>query len=257
MTAVTAPRAVATPFGRILNVVRLNTTNPWTILLLPWIIMLVILTLNIIIWSLLAYSLSPEAYAQAQIGFQWSGASLWIFVYMLIAGVQVMSITFPFALGYGVTRRDFYLGSSLTFVLAGIMYAAGMTILATIETVTDGWWLGGRMFTSVYFGGADALWYERFWIFLCYLLLAFFVGAAFAAVWVRWKAYGITITFIGLAFLLVGLVAIGVFANLGADFWAVVIQLSNVQAASWSLVLTAISALTGYLLLRWATPRAA
>ena len=257
MTAVTAPRPVATPFGRILNVARLNTANPMTLIVLPWAIMGLILLINIVIWSLLAYTLSPAEYEKAQWGFQWSGASLWVFVYMLIAGIQAMSITFPFALGYGVTRRDFYLGSSLAFVIVSVMYAVGMTILAAIEKATNGWGLGGRMFTSIYFGGADAQWYERFWIFLCYLLLAFFVGTVFAAVWVRWKGYGITVAFILLTLLVLGLVVIGAFSGIGEDFFAVVAQLATTQLATWSLAITAVSGLIGFALLRRATPRAA
>ena len=183
---------------------KLNLTNPWTTIILPWVIILSIFALSWGIWLIVFTNIDPSDVGNASEGMQWSGASTWIFVYMMVIAVQAMNLTFPLALGYGVTRRDFYLGSSLTFVLLSVMYAVGLTILAGIEQATDGWGLGGRMFTAVYFGGPELEWWMRLPIFFFILLFFFFVGAAIATVYVRWKATGLVFFFIILGFALVG-----------------------------------------------------
>ena len=73
-------------------------------------------------------------------------------------------------------------------MLLSVMYAVGLTILAGLEQATDGWGVGGRMFTAAYFGGADIEWWMRLPIFFFILLFFFFVGAAVATVYVRWRA---------------------------------------------------------------------
>lgn len=131
------PHAPAGAFGRIWSVVKLNFANPWPAIVLPWIIQGVIFLANVAIWLIIDRSVGDAAdRADASEGFGWSGASLYIFVYMMVVAVQSMNLTFPFAQGYGVTRRDYYLGASLTFVLLAAMWSVGLTILAVIEQAT-------------------------------------------------------------------------------------------------------------------------
>jgi hypothetical protein len=251
-TTLTAPHAVASPAGRIWNVARLNVTNPMTTLILPWIIIGSILLMNIAIWALVSYAAGGDLVDDP---FQYNGAIAFIYVYLGIVAIQAMSITFPFALGYGVTRRDFYLGSAVTFVLLAVIYATGMTLLGAVERLTGGWGLNGRMFTAVYFAG-DEPWYVQFWLFLCGLLFALFLGSVFAAVWVRWKTFGLVATFIILGFAAVGVLALLTLGQLWDGVWTALSQLGWVGASSASLVITALLALLGFALLRRATPRA-
>ena len=252
MSVTTAPNPVATPASRIWNVARLNVTNPMTTLILPWIIVASILLMNIAIWALITYAAGDNLVDDP---FQWNGAIAFVYMYLGIAAVQAMSVTFPFALGYGVTRRDFFLGSSVTFVLLALIYATGLTVFGVIERVTGGWGLDGRMFTAVYFAGNEP-WYVQFWLFFCGLLLALFLGSVFAAVWVRWRTVGLVATFLLLAFLAVGVVALLTLGGLWDVVWTGLSQLGWAGAASASLVITALLAVLGFALLRRATPRA-
>jgi hypothetical protein len=251
MTAIQAPPS---PLQRITSVVRLQVANPWTTLILPWIILGLIFVANLTIWWIILSTVSSEAdRADVRDGLQYSGAGLYIFVYMMVVAVQSISVTFPFALGYGVTRRDYYLGASLTFVLLSAIYAVGLTILAAIEEATNGWGLGGRMFTAIYFG--EGSWPERLFIFFAALLFFFFVGAAVATVWVRWKANGVTAFFVALGVLVIGAVALLTFTaswkGVG-DFFAAT---GFVGSFAWSLIITAIAGITGFFILRRATPK--
>lgn len=242
----------ASPVSRIVNVVRLNLANPWTTVVLPWIILGIVFVLNLSIWWIIFTAAGPDNVENVSDGLQYSGATTWVFVYMMVVAIQAVNLTFPFALGYGVTRRDFWLGSSLTFVLLAAMYATGLAILSIIEEATGGWGFGGRMFTAIYFGENAG---QRLFIFFAAFLFFFFFGAAIATVYVRWKATGVTLFFVALGVVLVAAAAAltltGTWHLIG-DFFA---GAGLVGSFAWSLVLTAISGVVGYLILRKATPK--
>jgi hypothetical protein len=217
-------------------------------------IMAIIFAVNYTIWWIIARSVtSPSDLADAQEGFSYSGASFYIFVYMMVVAVQAINLTFAFAQGYSVTRRDFYLGTSLAFISLAAMYAAGLTLLSYLEEATGGWGLGGRMFTSIYYGNGE--WYVRFLLYLAIFLFFFFVGAATAAVYVRWRTNGMLTFFAVLTLLLVGSAALVTLT----ENWGVVGEWFVANGANgviaWTLVPTVLSAVAGYLVLRRATPR--
>ena len=255
MTTAVATHAPATPLGRVVNVLRLHLANPWTTITFPWLILGIIWTMNLAVWALILGNLSADADREkVAAGLQYGGGIYYIFIYMMVVAIMAVSVTFPFAQGYGVTRRDFYLGSSLTFVLLAFMYSTGLTILSAIEEATDGWGLGGRMFAPTYLGDS---WSARYFIYFVTLLFMFFAGAAIATVWVRWKAIGVTAFFVILGLLIIGAGALmtytGTWSILG-NFFA---GAGLVGSFGWSLVITAIAAVTGFFILRRATPRPA
>lgn len=253
MTTTTQVQHSGGELQRILNVTRLHLTNKFPMMVLPLLILAFIFFVNYLIWWLIASVTDAEGAANATQGMQFSGASTFIFVYMLVVAVQAVNLTFPFALGYSVTRRDFYLGSSLMFILLSVYYAAIMTIMAMIERVTYGWGFGGAMFDVVYFGAENPM--LQFVLFLLVFLFFFFVGAATAAVYVRWRANGMYVFWAVLTILVIGLVAL----TTVTDNWPLVgewfVANGALGVALWSLVPTALAALTGFVLLRKATPK--
>jgi hypothetical protein len=250
-TASIAPQNHA--MNRVLAVARLHFVNRRSMFGVPALILGVILLLNAAIWYSVLAATPPADVAHAEKGFGYTGAVFYIFVYMLVVAVQAMNRTFPFALGYGVTRRNFYLGSALAFVIMSIIYAAGLTVLSIIELATNGWGVGGHMFNPDYF--TNSSWGVRFVMYLILFLFFFFLGSAVASVYVRWKATGIVVFFIIVAAILVGAFAI---ITLGAHWPAVVNWVADTGTfgmLAWSLVITAIAAVTGYFILRRATPK--
>jgi len=251
-TTTTALAHPASPLKRITSVAKLHFANPWTTLGLPWIILGVIFVGMLTIWWLIYSAIDPADRAGALEGTQFSGSSFFIYIYMMVVAIQAISITFPFALGYGVTRRDYYLGSALAFVVLAVIYTAGLTLISAAETMTGGWGMGVTIFAPVYFGAGIA---ERIFVqFVAFLFFLFF-GSAIAAVWVRWKATGVTMFFIVVAALLVGLIALATFTGSWSAVGARLVDLGVLGVAAWSLVLTAISGVAGFTLLRRATPR--
>jgi hypothetical protein len=256
MTTATLDRpATVGGFERIWRVVKLNLANPWTTVIMPWIVIASIFVLSYGIWWIVYVSASTADRAEASEGMQYSGASSWIFFYMLVVAAQAMNFTFPLALGFGSTRRDFYLGSSLTFVIMSAAYSVVLTLLAEVEKATDGWGLGGTMFRAIYFGGDDVEIWQRLIIFFCVMMFFFFVGAAVATVYVRWKATGLVGFFVVLGVLVVGAVALitvtGNWPAIGQFF----ITYQATGVALWLLVPTALAGVVGYVILRRARPR--
>jgi hypothetical protein len=159
MTTIASPVSASRPTAqnRVLAVTRLQFVNRWTMFYLPAIILVAILLLNMAIWYIVLASLpSGTDVTHAQKGFQYSGAVFYIFIYMLVVAVQAISRTFPFALGFGVTRRNYYLGTALGFTLLAIAFSVLLTVLSIIELATNGWGAGGHMFTPTYL--TDASW---------------------------------------------------------------------------------------------------
>jgi len=245
----------ATPLRRITRVVRLNLANPRTTIVMPALIELAIFALSFIVWLLVSSSISPADRADASDGVQYSGAASWIFFYMLVVAVQAMNLTFPLALGFGSTRRDFYLGSALTFVALSAGWAIALSILSLLERITNGWGIGMTMFTTIYFGGTGTDTVQQLLIFFCVMLFFFFVGAAFAAVYVRWKAVGLTVSLILLGFLLVGLLALIGYTQSWDAVGTFFEDARALGVALWLLVPTAVAGIVGWLIMRRATPR--
>src|SRR5690606_9981480 len=109
MTTTTTPTTEARRPGgelqRILNVTRLHLTNKFPMMVLPLLILGFIFLVNLVIWWLIFTAVGDADAADASQGMQFSGASTFIFVYMMVVAVQAVNLTFPFALGYSVTRR--------------------------------------------------------------------------------------------------------------------------------------------------------
>ena len=258
MTIIDTPvrRYGGTPFGRIANVVRLQLGNPWTAVVLPWMILGFIFLGNIAVWILIGFAAHGQDARDAREGFSYSGASFYIFIYMMVVAIQSLNITFRFALGFGVTRRDYWLGSAVTWVIVAAMFSIGITILGLIERATDGWGLGGRMFAPVYYGEE---WWQRLLVVFIALLFFLFFGALLGAIYVRWKALGIIVFFAALAVL--GIAAIAVFLQPATAVWYGQMSLvfgppTALGIAVWLLVPAALSAVLGFVVLRRATARA-
>lgn len=254
MTTITADRAPRTigALARITRVVKLHFANPWPILITPLMILGFIFVVNLIIWWIIRTVAGPEDAADAIDGFQYSGSTGFIFVYMMVVAIMAMSQTFAFALGFGATRRDYYLGTALAFVTLTAFYTALIAVLAAIERATDGWGLGGRMFTPMYFGEP---WYVQIFAVAVLLLFFFFVGSISGAIYVRYKSFGVTLFWCIVALAVVGSAALLTLTRNWEAFGKFFGDAGFVGGYATSLVPTVIAAVAGFFVLRRATPR--
>jgi hypothetical protein len=252
LSATAAPSAPR-PRSRILAVTRLHYVNRFQFVYQPLIILGGIFLINLAIWLIIvaATPLGDRGVTEAHLGY--SGAVFYIYVYALVIAVQAVARTFPFSLGFGVTRRNFWLGSAIAFVILAVIFSVVLTVMSAIEIATHGWGIGGRMFAPDYF--TNASWGIRFVMYLLPLLFCLFLGSAAASVWVRWKVTGLIVFFAIVAVLLLGTVAILTLGKFWGQFgnWLGATGLTGVLL--WLLIPTAVCALAGYFILRRATPK--
>ena len=244
------------PLGRRLwNVARLHAANPFTLVVTPLIVLGIIFLANLLIWWVIAVGTAgnTEAVANASSGLQWSGASMWTFVYMMVVAIQAMNLTFPFALGFGSTRRDFSLGTALTFIALSAFFALVYTGMAALETATHGWGLNGSMFTAAYFG--DVTWGLRLFHVFTAFVFFFSIGTVFGAIYVRFRARGLILFFAALALVLIGAVALATLTASWSDVGAFFGTLGLTGTYALSLAVSAVAAIAGYFVLQRATPR--
>ena len=244
LTADTVP-AAARPLGRrISTIMLLQLTNPMTLVGWPLMILGFIYVLNLAIYGLI----STATDGASAIGV--NGGVGFIWVYTLVMAVQSINQTFPLALGFGATRRDYLLGTGVLFTLLSVGYAALIATLAVAERAVDYWGVGLRFFDT----SPDFTWFELFLGTLLVLLLFASIGAATASVYVRWKATGMYVFWAGLVVVLVG---VG-FVLTWTDSWGAVGEFFATAGVlgtlGWSLVISALGAIAAYLILRRATP---
>jgi hypothetical protein len=234
-------------------VIRLLFVNKRQLLYTPIGGQIAIFLLNYAIWWVIVVAAGATPGNHPHIQLQYSGAVLYTFVFAMIIAVQVMLRTFPFSLGFGVTRRDFYLGSAAAFVLLAAIFSAVVTLLGSIELATKGWGIGGYLFAPAYF--SDTFWLARFAVFLLLFLFLMFLGALVAAIYMRWRSFGVSLFFILLAVAIVAAISVITLTHEWDFVWGWVNRTGAFGLVVWSLVPTAICAVGGFLVLRRATPK--
>lgn len=254
MTIATAVHA--TPVHRnesvrhIRAVFRLLFVNKLQVLYTPLGGLFAIFLLNLTIWWII---IAADSGNRGTVHLGYSGAVFYIYVYAMVVAIQIVLRTFPFSLGFGVTRRDFYLGAALAFVAISLLFAVVLTIMSAIEITTNGWGVGGRLFAPIYF--TNSFWLARLVMYFLVFLFCLFVGAVIATLYMRWRALGITVFFVAFAVVIVAAIA----AVTLSHQWGVVgnwfATTGTFGLVLWTLVPTAISAVGGYLVLRRATPK--
>lgn len=258
MTAIASPNLTDSrsfeSLRRVLAVTRLHFVNKVAILYTPLIVLAVIFLLNYAIWWIVidADHLSL-ATSRTTTHLGYTGAVSYIFVYTMVIAVQAMSRTFPFSLGFGVTRRDFYLGTALAFVTLAIILSVVLTVASVIEIATNGWGIQGYMFSPVYF--TNTSWILRFVMYLLTFLFFIFIGSAAATMYVRWRATGLIVFFTILGIVLVGASALITLDNQWPAVGRWFAMSGTFGVIAWSLVPTAVAAIAGFFVLRRATPK--
>lgn len=250
MTTATVPLASAAPsrFERIRRVVRLHLVAPSVFIGIPWLIVGIAFAVSVAVASLIRLGTGGDTVGM---GYSWAVLSpQW---YLVVVGVQAVGMTFPFALGFGVTRRDFWIGTSVLFTLLSLVNAAAFTVLVQLEKLTDHWWTGTYMFDALWYGAGP--WYEDFFSTFALQMFVFFIGAATTTLYMRWRVIGVLTAAVGLvALLLLAGLVIGL-TNSWDEVWAAVGSFTVVGVFTGVLVAALLCAVVGYLVIRRATPR--
>jgi hypothetical protein len=233
----------------IWRTVRLHSVTPSVFFGIPWLILGGAWAVTMIVAIILRGAGVPDDVD----GFRYSWAVLSPQWYLVVVGVQAIAYTCSFALGLGATRRDFWLDTSLMFVLVSIEMAAAIATLVQVEKATDGWWIGAGMFDALWYGQQG--WLVDFYTTFALQLLVLFIGASVTTVYLRWRMRGMLILFSSAVALVLVLVAGFTFTEswTAAFDWFASIGIVGVftvvlaKALGWAVV--------GYFVIRRATPR--
>jgi hypothetical protein len=194
---------------RVLQAARLHLVNPLVILGIPWLIVGVSFAVNIAVWHL-----TPAGDADGS----FSGGVLALYFTVLVVYVQAVTQLLPLAMGVGLSRRAFYLGTTVVAVVQALLYGLALAALAALERATGGWGAGLDFWAPGPFAVDNVA--LRILVYAAPMLAFMFVGISLGVTQKRWGPAGVWGVMIG-ALLAVGLLAV-LFGWLG--FWAAVTE---------------------------------
>ena len=171
----------------IWRTVRLHAVNPSVFFGVPWLILGGAWAITMVLGLIMRGAGAPADI----VGMRYSWAVLSPQWYLVVVGVQAIALTFPFALGFGATRRDFWLGTALMFVLVSAEMAIAIATLVQVEILTHGWGLGVHMFDALWYG--ESGWLVDFYTTFALQLLVLFIGAGATTVYMRWRIAGMMV----------------------------------------------------------------
>lgn len=177
----------------LVNVGRYHLVDRLTYVAMPWGIMMFSFLVNLVIAGLVPSS--PEGI--------YTGGLASLYAFLLVCGAVSMTRELPFGLMLGVSRRGYYLGTTLLIVVLGVVYGLGLTVLQAVERATDGWGFSLHFFRVPWI--LDGPWYLTWLTSFVLLVLFFGYGMWYGLVYRRWSLPG-----------LVGFIAAQVLVALGA-----------------------------------------
>lgn len=227
--------------NRIANVIRMHSCTWMAWFLVPWSILLSSFVINLIIAAIIGGKIAD-----------YTGGLSSIYIYMLVVGSITLKETFPFALGFSMRRRDYYLGTLLMSAATCAVSAFLIWLLSLVEAyLIPGWGVSLHFFHLPYLN--DGLLAGQLWIYFVVMVCMYWLGFAPASVFQRFRSIGLLA--LGIASLLIS--SILGFAATRWNWWGTIFhwfaQQSAFNLASWTVPLIAICVLASYALLRKAT----
>jgi uncharacterized membrane protein (UPF0136 family) len=229
----------------IMRAARLHLIGMPMTLGLLWGNLALVFAINLFVFALIGDRIPP--------GRAITGAVVAVYIVMLVIFARAMTQLLPFAMALSLTRRTFYLGTSI--VVLGLSATSGMLLLLAklVEDATDGWGLDVAFYGVAFLADLNPP-----LLFLAYtvpLIATSFIGILMAVVYKRWGIAG------AMALWLVPLLLIGAFvaivtwldAWLAVGRWFVDQSVLNL-VVSWPAVIAAVCAGASYLMLRRVTP---
>lgn len=176
---------------QVINVGRMQMINRWVFIGIPLMVLFVALAFVILIGGVLVPGSDPFYTGAGQ-------SALCCFVF---AGVQALTLTFPFSQGLSITRRTYFVGTTGVFALETLCLAILFYLLGLVENATQGWFVHGYVFALPWVTGQS--WYGTILLVWSVGFLLFMCGLAMATLYKRWGVTGVLVAAIGVALVLV------------------------------------------------------
>ncbi len=231
---------------RALAAARLYLLNKWMLVWIPIIVIGAMIALTICIQLIVNAAGGRDEGVYFNGAFQ---AALWC-----IFGVAVSASTqmFPFAFALSSTRRDFLIGTLIAALGTGAGYGAIYALLAWVEEVTGGYWIGAHAFDLAgWVAGGPG---PAFVLYGAAILFMFVIGFASAMLFKRFGGKGLIAA--GFVVIIAGS-ALAAWAGLTDQWRRIAEWLVGQTPVTVGLYLLGISALlagASHLLIRHAEP---
>jgi hypothetical protein len=228
--------------NKAVGVLKMHWRDKWTWAYIPWLICFGSFLVNVIVGLMMPTD--AEYY---------TGGISALFIYFFIAGIVTPVQTFPFALGMGVRRSDYFLGTAALAVMFSAGSAALLTFLSVLEKATNHWGLGLHFFhlPFIHEGPLPAQWLTLMLLFL----FVFFGGIFIAGINRRFGKIGLFVFF---GSVLICLLVIPILVNTWGSWAAIGRWLEDTFRSANDLaplffIFTLIFSLISYMLFRRAT----
>ncbi|MGB3414379.1 MAG: hypothetical protein WBA28_06645 [Microbacteriaceae bacterium] len=238
---------------RIWSTMRLQFVDRQWLLYTPIYILIASLALTLVVVTII-YSATGtwgEQTDGALEGMSYSWAAISPIWYIPTAAIMAINPTIHLAFAFSLSRREFYLGTVLAFLVTALFQATVVTLLWFIEKATGGYGLGARFVdSSVY---TDQPWYNVFLISTLLYFIVLTISAAVAVMYLRWRIFGVLGAILALLLLLIGAATIitllGTWESFG--YWLVA---QVPMFFGWVAIAGVAAIILGYLIIRRITP---
>lgn len=182
--------------NRLLRVTRLHTVAWPSLLGLPWLIVGSSFVLNLVIFALIEDQVD---------GRPTTGGLGSLYVTTFIMAAAAVSQVFPYALGMSVTRRSFYVATSLLVVVQAVAFGIVLYLLKLAEEATAGWGVSMNFFAIPFADVDNAV--LQILVYGVPLLFLSLLGMLAGTMHVRWGSNGVFVFILGLI-VIVGLLGV-------------------------------------------------
>lgn len=228
---------------RISTVLRVHFTDTKSVVVVPIIILIAAFAVSIGIGVIAQMmGISDAGLRDLNDGMKYNGA-VWAMLGMgMGVGFATMGAHLSFALGMGITRREWVLGSALVFAIVAGAVTAVITIGKVIEVATGGWGLSIRMFDTAHTGMGP--WWQTLVQTFLILITGMTVSAMIGSIWHRWRKIGVMVLAAGV--ILFGLLVTAWFMLAPASQTGAVLEaVFGMAWGGWMVVLAVIAVIAG------------
>lgn len=229
--------------NRVGTVMKMHARDKWSWFYIPWLILFSSFLVNLIV-GYFVRNLEP--------GGTTTGGIIAIFIYMFFAGLFILPQTFSFALGFSVTRKDYFLGTSAMIGLIGAMTVLILFLIGMIETGTSGWGLNLFFFNMPFL--EELSWILQTLLYFWTMIHLYAFGLLISSIHRRFGRNGMYVFFIALILITSVIVLLATVQNWWIDLYEWVIRFSFAEFFNgmmlWEAGLSIVYLLLIYLLLR-------
>lgn len=167
--------------NRVLGAARLHLVHPLAALGVPWAVVASSFAINLLVWGFTDAGQQPGGGITGGLGALYATA--------LVVFVQSVTQLLPFAMGVGLSRRAFYLGSALFAAGLSLAYGIILTVLERLEAATGGWGVGLHFWAPGRFDVGNP--FLQVLVFAGPMLFSAAVGIAIGVLFKRWGPTGL------------------------------------------------------------------